>query len=94
MNWSSVTLNEWLARQKGSLDEVKGIVAVIIEEVRDRGDEALLDYCEKFDKIRPDRLLITEEQIDAAFEQVSPEVVEALSEAYARIARFHELQQR
>ena len=94
MNWSSVTLNEWLTRQKGSLDEVKGTVADIIEEVRGRGDEALLDYCEKFDKVRPDHLLVTEEQKDAAFEQVSPEVAEALSEAYARIARFHELQQR
>lgn len=94
MNWSSVTLNEWLARQKGSLDEVKGTVTDIIEQVRNRGDEALFDYCEKFDKIRPEHLIVTDEQIDAAFEQVSPEVAEALSEAYARISRFHELQQR
>ncbi len=94
MNWSPVTLDDWLVRQKNTLDEVKGSVESIINEVRSRGDAALLDYAEKFDKIRPDAVRLNERDWDAAYESVSPDIAEALSEAYARISRFHELQKR
>ncbi|QXO93645.1 histidinol dehydrogenase [Methanospirillum purgamenti] len=94
MNWSPVTLDDWLVRQKNTLDEVKGAVESIINEVRSRGDAALLDYAEKFDKIRPDAVRLSERDWDAAYESVSPDIAEALSEAYARISRFHELQKR
>jgi len=94
MNWSSINLDDWLSRQKRSFDEVSTTVKEIIDEVRSRGDSALLDLSEKFDKIRPESIKITGSEIDAAYEQVSPEICEALSEAYARISRFHELQHR
>ena len=94
MSWSPVTLENWLKRQKGTLDEVRGPVEAIISEVRSRGDAALLDYAEKFDKVRPEAVRLSEEDWDAAYDEVSPELAEALSEAYARISRFHELQRR
>ncbi|HOJ97218.1 MAG TPA: histidinol dehydrogenase [Methanospirillum sp.] len=94
MSWSPVTLENWLNRQKGALDEVRGPVEAIIQEVRARGDAALLDYAEKFDGVRPNAVRISEQERDAAYEAVSPEIAEALSEAYARISRFHELQRR
>lgn len=94
MNWSAVDLGDWLARQKNTLDEVKGPVESIINEVRVRGDAALLDFAEKFDKVRPETVRLGEREKDAAYEAVSPDVAEALSEAYARISRFHELQRR
>lgn len=94
MSWSPVTLENWLKRQKGALDEVRGPVEAIIQEVRGRGDAALLDYAEKFDGVRPHTVRLSEQERDAAYEAVPPEIAEALSEAYARISRFHELQRR
>ncbi|WP_373839809.1 histidinol dehydrogenase [Methanospirillum sp.] len=94
MSWSLVTLDNWLTRQKGTLDEVREPVEAIIREVRTRGDAALLDYAEKFDGIRPEAVRLSEQDRDAAYEEVSPELTEALAEAYARISRFHELQRR
>ena len=94
MNWSPVTLDDWLIRQKSTLVEVRDSVEAIINEVRSRGDEALLDYAEKFDGIRPDAVRVSNADWDAAYEVVSPDVAEALAEAHARISRFHELQRR
>lgn len=94
MSWSLVTLDNWLTRQKSTLDEVREPVEAIIREVRTRGDAALLDYAEKFDGVRPESVRLSEQDRDAAYEEVSPELTEALAEAYARISRFHELQQR
>ncbi|NLV26101.1 MAG: histidinol dehydrogenase [Methanomicrobiales archaeon] len=94
MNWSPVDLEDWLARQKSTLDEVRSSVESIISEVRDRKDSALLDYAEKFDGIRPACVRMSNADRDAAYEHVSPDITEALSEAYARISRFHELQRR
>lgn len=94
MNWSSVKLEDWLARQQGTIDDVRETVLGILDEVRVRGDAALLDFSEKFDHVRPTSLKVSDEERDAAYENVSPEVAEALSEAYARICRFHELQHR
>lgn len=94
MNWNPVELDSWLSRQKNTLDEVKNSVESIINEVKNRKDAALLDYAEKFDKVRPEHIKISNEERDAAYEFVSPDIAEALSEAYARICRFHELQRR
>lgn len=91
MIWSPITLDTWLSRQQATLTDVSDTVAAIIDEVKTGGDKALSDLCERFDGKRPESLRVTEEEIDAAYEQADPEVVEALSEAYARISAFHEL---
>lgn len=47
-------------------------VRAIIAGVRERGDAALIEYTERFDRVRiaPDRLRVTEEEIDAAYANV------------------------
>ena len=59
--------------------DVTQAVEAIVEDVRLRGDEAVLDYCEAFDGARPDGLLVPEEELDAAFSQVEPEFLDTLS---------------
>ena len=49
---------------------VEEIVADIIANVRTSGDKALFEYCEKFDKVKLDRLAVSEAEIDAAFAAV------------------------
>ena len=92
MVWTALTLDIWLSRQQATLTGVSGAVQTIIDEVADRGDAALFDLCERFDKIRPDHLQVSEDNIDAAYESVDPEVIESLTQAYSRICAFHELQ--
>ncbi|SFG58641.1 histidinol dehydrogenase [Planifilum fulgidum] len=66
----------------------------ILSAVRAEGDSALRRYTEKFDGASLRDLRVTEEEIDAAYEQVSAEWLEALREAARRIRRYHERQRR
>ncbi len=92
MVWTALTLDTWLSRQQATLTGVSGAVQNIIDEVAGKGDEALFDLCERFDKVKLDHLRISEDEIDDAYESVDPEIIEALTEAYSRICAFHELQ--
>ena len=74
--------------------DVTQAVEAIVENVRLRGDEAVLDYCEAFDGARPDGLLVPEEELDAAFSEVEPEFLDTLRLAAGNIERFHRLQKR
>ncbi len=72
--------------------DVSGIVADIIADVRKRGDAALLEYTEKFDKVKLENLRVTEEEIDEAFSLVDGEFIEILKRAEKNIREFHEKQ--
>ena len=73
---------------------VEDIVADIIDSVRKRGDCALFEYCERFDKAKLTSLEVTEEEINEAFLAVEPEFVEIIKEAAANIIAFHSRQVR
>jgi histidinol dehydrogenase len=92
MVWTALSLDTWLARQQETLTEVSGAVQAIIDEVAAGGDAALYDLCERFDKHRPACIRVSDDDIDAAYAAADPEIVEALTEAYARISTFHEQQ--
>ncbi len=71
---------------------VTDIVSGIIADVSTRGDDALFEYCEKFDKCKLSSLVVTKEEIENAFELVEPEFVEILKEAAENIRVFHKRQ--
>ena len=73
---------------------VEDVVADIIKNVRERGDAALYEYCEKFDRARLSSLVVTEAEIDEAMTQVEPKFLEILERAAANIRKFHEKQVR
>ena len=73
---------------------VEDIVADIIKNVRENGDKALFEYCEKFDGARLSSLLVTNEEIDEAFSSVEPEFIAVLEKAAKNIRKFHEKQVR
>ena len=72
---------------------VEGIVADIIENVRQRGDEALKEYNEKFDRAYAP-LEVTSKEIQEAYDSVDPELIEILEEAADNIRSFHSHQKR
>ena len=88
-----VSRDEIFARYVPEIN-VEGIVADIIRTVKEKGDEALFDYTEKFDGVRPGSLEVPKEEIEAAEGLVSPEFLGVLKEAAKNIRHFHEKQVR
>jgi histidinol dehydrogenase len=84
-----------LARGEETDRDVEEVVKGIIADVRSRGDEALLDYTRRFDRLEADSvagLEVTEEEFNEAFARVKDEDIAALKLAVERVARFHEKQ--
>ena len=73
---------------------VEEIVSGILENVKSRGDAALYEYCEKFDRAKLSSLAVSEEEIDEAFRTVDPKFLEVLRTAADNIRAFHERQVR
>ncbi len=71
-------------------------VDAIVRDVRERGDEAVFALTEKFDGVRvtPDTLWVTQEEIDAAYAAIDPELLTVIREAAANIRDFHMRQRR
>ncbi|MEC2071220.1 histidinol dehydrogenase [Alkalihalophilus marmarensis] len=72
--------------------EQREAVDAIIEEVRNRGDQALFSYTEKFDGAKLDALLVEESEFLAAYEQLDPGILKAIREAINNIRDFHQRQ--
>jgi histidinol dehydrogenase len=75
-------------------EEVSLAVATILEDVRVRGDEAVLAYTDRFDKLplTATTMAFSADEIDAADAAISGEVRAALQFAHDRIAAHHEKQ--
>lgn len=93
MKYGEVPNSEIFARSVPKTD-VAGTVAEIIKNVRDNGDKALFEYCEKFDKAQLSSLAVTKEEIDEALSLVESEFLEILEKAAKNIRKFHSRQVR
>jgi len=84
-----------LARSALNLELMKDKVAEIIEDVRKRGDAAILDFYRSFfgrEVLTQDNLRVSEEEVREAYEKVSDELIEALKIARKNIEAFHRSQ--
>ena len=93
MKYGEVANEDIFARSVPEVD-VAGIVSGIISDVRARGDAALFDYCEKFDRVRLSSLEVRPDELDAAAAQMEPDFMDALETAARNIRAFHEKQVR
>jgi len=86
-------LTEELLRRSGGVDEeIIAATARIVNDVRDRGDAALLEYTAKFDKAELTEMLVTRDEIEMAIAQVGDEFLDAISAAAGAIEDFHKRQ--
>ncbi|MGX1402066.1 histidinol dehydrogenase [Bradyrhizobium japonicum] len=74
--------------------EQQAVVKGIIADVRARGNEALREYTEKFDRIRLDDFSVSETEIEEAYRQVDDELIVVIREAAENIRKYHEKQLR
>ena len=91
--YGEVANDEIFARVEPQVD-VAAIVSGIIDNVRQNGDKALLEYCEKFDKVTLESLEVSAEEIDEAFASVDSEFVRVMKAAAENIYAFHKRQVR
>ncbi len=73
-------------------DEISKIVADLIEDVRKRGDEALIEQALKFDKVEIKSIKISKKELENAGQKLSKELKNAIKIAYKNIKKFHEAQ--
>ena len=85
-------LTEALPRPDLDVAGAAEIVAPVVEDVRARGAEALRDYAERFDGVRPEHLRVPAEAITAAVATLDPLVRAALEEAIVRTRAVHAAQ--
>ena len=88
MKYAKTSPEEILARGTSKID-VSKTVSEIINEVRNKGDEALFSYCEKFDGAKIESLEVSAAEIEEAIKAVEPEFLEILKEAAENIRSFH-----
>lgn len=82
-------LKELITRNADTSEAIQEIVAGIIAEVKERGDAALFDFTEKFDKVRPKQLFIDTDELDELAALVNAEEKAAINLAYKNIDAFH-----
>ena len=89
-------LDELLKRSPNHYGDYGEKVQAILDEVKEKGDEALFSFTERFDGVRltKDTLRVTEEEIEEAYRQVDPELLAVIRRALVNIRSFHEKQKR
>ncbi|MBN2240046.1 MAG: histidinol dehydrogenase [Dehalococcoidales bacterium] len=88
----SILSRQGPASRSFEADEREQAVRDIIREVSRRGDAALYEFTERYDGVKLDSLAVRKETIEAARNNVSPELVAAINTAAERISAYHELQ--
>ena len=88
-----ITDNRIPERPRKSVAELEDVVRAVLDDVKKRGDEALKEYEEKFDKVRLSQLAVTPEEMDEAETLVDASLKEAIVLAHRNIEAFHRSQQ-
>ena len=78
-------------RRTGALPrKIEESSQAIVDDVRERGDEAVREYCLRFDGACPESFLVPREVVEGALDMVDDEFLEALRLAERQIRDFHE----
>jgi histidinol dehydrogenase len=91
---SPAELRGMLPRAETDVDAVLHRVRPIVDDVRDRGVEAALEYTERFDHVRPSSVRVPEEDLKEALDALDADVRAALEESVKRARAVHEDQRR
>lgn len=89
-------LDELLKRSPNHYEAYGEQVNAILNEVKEKGDEALFSFTERFDGVRltRDTIRVTKEEIEEAYRQIDPNLLEVIRQALKNIRSFHEKQKR
>ena len=86
--------SDLLKRSPNSYGRYEAAVSEIISNVRERRDAAVFEYTAKFDKadINAGNIRVTDKEIEEAYKQIDPSLLEVIRKALVNIRSFHEKQ--
>ena len=89
-------LENLLKRSPSSYGKFEDAVAEIVENVRNNKDAAVFEYTKRFDgaDINAGNIKVTKEEIDEAYEQVDPSLLDVIRKALVNIREYHEKQKK
>ncbi|HEV7836024.1 MAG TPA: histidinol dehydrogenase, partial [Caballeronia sp.] len=94
-NGFHTALHAVLAFEASEDEAIERSVAQILADVKTRGDDAVLDYTNKFDRLKAENvasLELPQAELEAALEGLVPKRRAALEAAAARVRGYHEKQ--
>lgn len=92
-NTKNITIDAILSRENTSVDStIEKTVADILLDVKNKGDEALLYYSQKFDGANITSLKVTKEEILEGYNQTDKAFIDTLAIAKENIEAFHKMQ--
>ncbi len=97
LNWNSMTAAErdWIHQRgeaHGAANELRGAIRTLVEDVRVRGDAALIDALARFDRVETDAagLRVSEHEFEVARASIDPSVHAAVKQMIGNIRAFNE----
>ena len=72
--------------------KVRAVVEEVLAQIESRGDAAVRDYSEKFDKWSPDSFRLSREQIDSCYESLDQQVIDDIEFAQQQVGNFARIQ--
>lgn len=96
VNWSTLDDQQQIdLLKRPAIADASGLsntVAEMIANIRKNGDQALLEYTKRFDKLEGDNITLNQSDIDTASARLSDEMKTAIKTAYQQVVTFHEAQ--
>ena len=95
-NTKANLLEDLLKRSPNNYGQYEKGVAEILARVKEEGDQAVFDFTRRFDhaEITEETIRVTKEEIEEAYRQVSPSLVDIIRKALVNIRSYHEKQRR
>jgi len=90
------TLAEYIPRITSQFDAIQDSIISIIQSVKERGDNAIVHFTEKFDNVALNfkEIQVTEEEISEAYDRTDADLIKAIQHAKANLIKFHKAQMR
>jgi len=82
-------INNILSRSQFSYQEINYLVANIMEDVKENGDQALKRYTQLYDQVAVTSFLVTKDQIKEAYQSLSQDLINDLTNARDNIHQYH-----
>lgn len=89
INYSEDHLEEIIKRSEEDINNIISTVNDILIDIKENKDKAILSYTEKFDGVKLDTMLVSDEEIKQAYDELDDSLIEALKSAAENIKKFH-----
>ena len=89
-------LSDLLKRSPSQYGKYEETVQEILKNVKENGDKAIFEYTKKFDRfdLTAENIRVTRAEIDKAYEQLDPKLIEVIKQAAENVRTFHQKQLR